>query len=149
MKTLMGPALSGAMLICLDRITKLWSLKSCHAPYIFTSWCYGELAINKGLAWSIGSYFPSCTLALACGTLLATIVIASNLFSPSQTWCLYGTAFVLSGALSNLFDRFVYGGVIDFMVLHYHAWQWPTFNIADIAICCGVLLWYFGQNHHA
>jgi signal peptidase II len=149
-ETLIGPIVSGIFLMSLDRITKLWALRSCSVPALFTSWCYGELTFNKGLAWSIGSHYTSSgMLALVFVTLLATIVITSNLFSLSQTECLYGTALVFGGALSNLFDRFMYGGVIDFIVLHYQGWQWPTFNIADIAICCGVLLWYLGKDHHA
>jgi signal peptidase II len=49
---------------------------------------------------------------------------------------------VLGGALGNLVDRIRYSHVIDF--IHAHAkWagkdhSWPTFNVADIAICVGV-----------
>ena len=48
----------------------------------------------------------------------------------------------MGGALGNVFDRIRYGYVIDFIDLHtiykgvdHH---WPTFNVADIAICVGV-----------
>ncbi len=43
---------------------------------------------------------------------------------------------LLSGALSNLFDRLHYGCVIDFIDLKF----WPVFNLADIFICLGVFL---------
>ncbi len=45
-------------------------------------------------------------------------------------------SFILGGALSNLWDRFVYDGVIDFINLKI----WPVFNIADGAITIGALI---------
>jgi signal peptidase II len=46
---------------------------------------------------------------------------------------------ILAGALGNLFDRLVYGYVIDFMDFHYEGYHWPAFNVADSAICIGVV----------
>jgi len=50
-----------------------------------------------------------------------------------------GYAAVVAGALSNVFDRFWYTGVIDFIDIHYGGWHYPTFNIADVAIVCGII----------
>jgi signal peptidase II len=52
-------------------------------------------------------------------------------------------ALVLGGALGNLFDRVVRGVVIDFIQVHYQNWYYPTFNVADSAICIGVAIWIF------
>ncbi len=49
-----------------------------------------------------------------------------------------GFALILAGALGNLYDRVMYGHVVDFIVLHYREFAWPAFNIADSAICAGV-----------
>ncbi|MBI5497250.1 MAG: signal peptidase II [Deltaproteobacteria bacterium] len=51
-------------------------------------------------------------------------------------------ALILGGALGNLIDRMSYGYVIDFIDWHLSTvnpgWpHWPTFNIADSAICVG------------
>ncbi|WMY96078.1 MAG: signal peptidase II [Arsenophonus sp.] len=46
-------------------------------------------------------------------------------------------AIIIGGALGNLHDRVVYGFVIDFIDFHINNLHWPTFNIADIAICIG------------
>ncbi|MCK4493416.1 MAG: signal peptidase II, partial [Methylococcales bacterium] len=32
------------------------------------------------------------------------------------------------------------GYVIDFLDVYYKDWHWPAFNIADSAICLGVVL---------
>jgi len=47
---------------------------------------------------------------------------------------------VLSGAIGNLIDRLSYGFVVDFLHLHYKTFDWPIFNIADVAICIGAFL---------
>ena len=41
---------------------------------------------------------------------------------------------VLGGAISNIVDRILYGGVIDFIELSCYGWSWPIFNIADMII---------------
>ena len=53
-------------------------------------------------------------------------------------------ALIIGGALGNLVDRIRYGYVIDFIDFQA-TWEnlphhWPTFNVADIAICIGVAL---------
>ena len=44
------------------------------------------------------------------------------------------------GAIGNLIDRVAYGRVTDFIVWHYKQHEWPTFNVADAALCVGVAL---------
>ena len=54
-----------------------------------------------------------------------------------------GEIFVLSGAISNIIDRFYYHGVIDFISLHWKKYYWPIFNLADLFIVLGVFLMLF------
>jgi signal peptidase II len=49
-------------------------------------------------------------------------------------------ALVLAGAIGNLVDRLVYGYVIDFLHVYYQQWDFPVFNIADVAISMGAAL---------
>jgi signal peptidase II len=49
--------------------------------------------------------------------------------------------FVLGGAIGNLYDRLVYGHVVDFLQFHWQqSWYFPAFNLADSAITIGVIL---------
>jgi len=49
--------------------------------------------------------------------------------------------FVLGGAVGNLYDRLVYGHVVDFIQVHWQqSWYFPAFNVADSAITLGVIL---------
>lgn len=54
-------------------------------------------------------------------------------------------ALIMGGAIGNLWDRVVYGTVIDFIDLIV----WPVFNIADSAITIGGILltyWIFVEE---
>jgi len=51
-----------------------------------------------------------------------------------------GYAAILGGALGNLLDRLPDGAVTDFIDFHVAGRHFPTFNMADIAICVGVAL---------
>lgn len=54
-----------------------------------------------------------------------------------QPLCLrLGSALLFGGAVGNLIDRIRLGIVVDFFDFHI----WPVFNIADIAIVCGVAI---------
>lgn len=58
-------------------------------------------------------------------------------------------ALIIGGALGNVIDRLLYGHVIDFIDLYHTAFSgwlgfsqnghWAVFNIADSAICVGVV----------
>ena len=49
-------------------------------------------------------------------------------------------ALILGGALGNLFDRLVYGHVIDFISVHWDRSYFPAFNLADSAITVGAVM---------
>ncbi len=49
-------------------------------------------------------------------------------------------AMIIGGALGNVIDRLIYGHVVDFILLYYHNWFYPAFNIADSCICVGAVL---------
>jgi lipoprotein signal peptidase len=57
---------------------------------------------------------------------------------------------ILAGTLGNLFDRLVFGGVRDFLHLHYQSFDWPVFNVADCCLVLGAFLLlgqaFFGRS---
>lgn len=58
----------------------------------------------------------------------------------NQRLLIIALTLVLGGALGNLYDRLVYGYVIDFIDWYVGDYHWPAFNIADAAISLGAIL---------
>ena len=83
----------------------------------------------------IGPYVLATVVAVIMIVLLRIMYKTQDFISRS---CL---ALILGGALGNLCDRFLYGGVIDFLDFHIWGYHWPAFNIADCAVVCGVALY--------
>lgn len=56
-----------------------------------------------------------------------------------ERWAAWGLPLVLGGALGNYVDRLARGFVVDFLEAHwFDKVAWPSFNVADSAICVGV-----------
>lgn len=77
---------------------------------------------------------------------LSICIIYWLLRSPKQdNWTACAFAFILAGALGNLYDRLLTGIVTDFIDLHIGDIHFPAyFNIADLAINIGVIMWVIG-----
>ena len=52
-------------------------------------------------------------------------------------------ALLLAGIAGNLTDRMRLGFVVDFIDVQFGSWHYPTFNVADSAICIGAVLLIF------
>ncbi|MBC8950624.1 MULTISPECIES: signal peptidase II [Xenorhabdus] len=76
-------------------------------------------------------------VAVAITVVLLVMMYRSN---AKQKLSNIAYALVIGGALGNLFDRLVHGFVVDFIDFYVGEWHWPTFNIADSAICIGAAL---------
>ncbi len=126
----------------LDRWSKWWALVNDvdlqASPFLNFS-----LIWNRGVSWGIFNEASSYGFyVLTAFIVLVTIGLAYHAFY--LEWYkrranIFWEIFVLAGSVSNLIDRFVFGGVIDFIQLHMGLWYWPTFNIADAFIVVGVI----------
>ena len=47
---------------------------------------------------------------------------------------------IIGGGLGNFFDRLIYKAVPDFLDVHYENFHWFTFNVADIFITLGIMI---------
>ena len=51
---------------------------------------------------------------------------------------------LFAGGISNIVDRFVHGGVVDYFYWHYW-FDFAIFNLADVIIDCAVVLIFWAQ----
>ena len=97
------------------------------------------LLCNTGI--SFGLKLPPVMLffgiAGAFFLLLFFLIKAESYFSPWKKSLFLGGGLFLGGALSNIFDRLTLGCVPDFFRVVFF---FPAFNIADIGISCGAIL---------
>lgn len=133
------------IVIILDRITKYLAQKyliAYSALPIFPGFNL-ELSYNKGAAFSFLHAATGWQVGFF-GLIAAVVSIALLIWLSRLSWREYGLcialSFILGGALGNLCDRLLYGHVIDFIQLYVAHFYWPTFNIADSAICLGALI---------
>jgi signal peptidase II len=109
-----------------------------------------EYAENCGAAFGLLRQAPTIVRRVVFGlAALAATAVLMWLFIQGRGGPYFAVSvpLVISGAIGNFFDRFLYGYVVDFIHFHYeHPILWmdrfdyPTFNVADIAITIGVIL---------
>jgi signal peptidase II len=95
---------------------------------------------NTGAAWSMFSGRSFALAALAAATLLAIFLgrKALGLAAPHAQVCF---GLMCGGIAGNLLDRLTRHHVVDFLDFHFGTYVYPTFNVADSAICVGVALY--------
>jgi signal peptidase II len=98
-------------------------------------------AENCGAAFGMLRTAPSWVRALVFGIAAAgACVVLTLMFVRGAGGRLFGAAvpLILSGAIGNLSDRIRHGFVVDFIQVDPRLFEYPTFNVADIAISVGV-----------
>lgn len=116
-------------LILVDQVSKAW---------INVNYSY---FLNQGFVWGIirlnnGFILVSLLLGLIC------------LYLGLRRNSSINNAFLIisAGSISNVIDRIIYGGVIDFINISF----FPSFNIADLMIVYGIIQliinWRFNEK---
>ena len=129
-----------AAFICLiDQISKiLVSNYLINNITVIKNFFYLTLVHNKGAAWGIlenHTYIITIVMVIA---LIFLIRIISNFKDNIRNIIAFGL--VIGGLLGNLIDRIFRGYVIDFLDFYIFKYDYPVFNISDIAIVIGMFL---------
>lgn len=98
------------------------------------------LRYNTGAAFSLGWGGP---VFLSVFTIIACVFLIRIMRRAGSTVRTVWLGVILGGALGNLVDRIMMGRVTDFIDVGITGWRWPTFNVADIAICIGGIAVFF------
>jgi signal peptidase II len=129
-----------------DQASKAWAvrrLKGGEVVRVFDGLLHFSYAENPGIAFGRlqeGGEFGRWMLATLAG--LAVVGLLLYFFRTRRTddRLLGAIALLLAGVAGNLTDRVRLGHVIDFIDVFIGSYQWPTFNVADAAICAGAAL---------
>jgi signal peptidase II len=136
------------VVLILDRITKYLAQKYLLAYYALPviPGFNLTLSFNKGAAFSFlnsASGWQTWFFGVIAFLVSIGILVWLTRLKAGERWVAIALSFIVGGALGNLWDRVSYGQVIDFIQLYVSHYYWPTFNIADSAICIGaaILFW--------
>lgn len=134
----------------LDQLTKVWI--GSHLPYptygppghvvLIEGFLHLVHVGNTGAAWSMFSG-KSGFLALLALVTLVGIYLWRHALGLRHPGVQIGFGLLCGGIVGNLVDRVVHGHVIDFLDFHFGSYVYPTFNVADSAICIGVAIYLF------
>jgi signal peptidase II len=149
MKSKEGTALRwlwlSAVVVLLDQCSKYLAVKYLilNAPLPQFPGLNLTLVRNTGAAFSLlrdaGGWQRWFFVVLAVVIAVAIVIWLFRL-PARRNWLGCALAFVLGGALGNLWDRVNLGYVIDFIDVYYAHWHWPAFNLADSAITAGAVM---------
>lgn len=96
---------------------------------------------NKGIAFGLS--LPSLVLyGLLSGIFCFLFFLCIRAIRFHEYISLFGLSMVLLGGLGNLYDRFAYGAVVDYIKIFI----WPIFNIADLLILVGLFVWFLSER---
>jgi signal peptidase II len=106
-------------------------------------------ATNKGAAWSLFSNYQTSLLVgriALIGCLFVYLIKAPLSLKMKSAFSL-----ILTGAIGNVLDYFLYGHVIDMFHFIFFGYDYPVFNLADSAIFLAIvwILWlnlYVGDH---
>ncbi|MGB9599069.1 MAG: signal peptidase II, partial [Myxococcota bacterium] len=131
----------------IDQLTKRWAIDTLKgkAPIdVIKGYFDFRYVENPGAAWGIfGSMSDSVRKPFFIMVSLVAILFIIYFFikvKKEQRTLSLAISLILGGAFGNFYDRVVNSYVVDFIHWFYKDYHWPTFNIADSAISCGVVL---------
>lgn len=133
--------------VALDQVTKFWASANLQGVMgydssAFFSFIYAE---NDGAFLSLGSNLPDglrlLLLTILPGILLIGVMVymlRSKALTMAENVCF---ALIAAGGIGNIVDRIMYGKVVDFMHMNYGVFETGIFNVADLYIVFGIIIY--------
>ncbi len=105
-----------------------------------------SLSFNRGAAFSFltnQAGWQVWFLGIVSSVVSVGILVWLSRVSRREAWTSIALCLVIGGALGNLLDRVLQGKVTDFIQLYVSHFYWPSFNVADSAICIGAVMLFW------
>lgn len=136
------------IVVCFDQVSKLMVVKFIklnESVKVITDFFYLTYLRNEGAAWDL---FDGNGYFLGLLSVLVLVVIFKYLLGGSRVGMRVfeqvGYVLLCGGISGNLVDRLLYGYVVDWLDFYPFNYNYPVFNLADIAIVSGVGLIMMG-----
>ena len=135
-------AIAGGVFM-IDQVTKAWATRvlrfGSDRPVIdgFLNFAYAQ---NTGVAFSmLDDHGDAGRWGLSAVAFVAAALVLYFFWRTPRTddRILGALVLLLAGIVGNVVDRMRLGFVVDFIDVQFGNWHYPTFNIADAAICVG------------
>lgn len=134
--------MAGAVFL-IDQVTKAWAIRKLRFGgdvVIIPNFLNFSYAQNTGVAFSfLDNQGDAGRWGLSVVAGVAAILVLYYFWRIPRTEdrVLGALALLLAGILGNVVDRMRLGFVIDWVDVQFGNWHYPTFNVADAAICVG------------
>jgi signal peptidase II len=133
-------ALAAVGVVIVDQVTKAaaqrWLPEAPRRTAVFA-----RLELVHNYHGGIGKLAVPRTVAASVGTVvIALAVVLIAVAGPLSALTLAGLGVSIGGGLSNIGDLAMRGRIVDFVAI----WRWPAFNLADVAICVGLVFTWIG-----
>ena len=127
----------------IDRVSKLLIISSpeTYEQYgiSITSFLNFNLIWNEGIAFGLFSFDEKFYYNLLTIIICLIILIIIWLMLKSEGFEKISFLLIIGGSLGNIYDRFYYSAVPDFIDIHFNNYHWFIFNVADIFITLGIV----------
>lgn len=112
---------------------------------IITNFFYITYLQNTGVAFGLEVGKRSVLIGFSVVALMVIIkwLLSDDQLKNKEKW---GFALLIGGVIGNLVDRIFYGYVIDWLDFYFFNYNYPVFNIADLAIVSGAVLIILGMG---
>ncbi len=125
----------------LDRYSKFFILENFIGDtYYINDFINLDLVWNTGIGFGLLSSKSTILYNLITLVIGTVIVILFIVFFKSDNYEKFIFTIIIGGALGNFYDRVYFRAVPDFIDIHYGNFHWFTFNVADIFITLGIII---------
>lgn len=96
--------------------------------------------VNRGAAWSFLAGQAWGIYLLTAISAVALVVLLVCVYSTKEKVNRFGLSLMAAGCAGNLIDRVLYRGVVDMFAFNFGSFHYPVFNVADICLVIGTLI---------
>jgi signal peptidase II len=139
----LGYLVAAGAVFLIDQATKAWAVRRLRFggdQEIIAGFLNFSYAQNTGVAFSmLDDHGDAGRWGLSVVAFIAAALVLYFFWRTprSDDRILGALALLLAGIVGNVVDRARLGFVVDFIDVQFGSWHYPTFNVADMAICIG------------